>query len=183
MLQSNTGWYQLLVFFFPRGSKNNIPVFLTLDHPQSDRSVCHQACCLSNASKQYRLAPIACFFLPAGIQKQHSCFSNVRSPTIWQVSPSPSNSSKQYRLVPITCLFLPAGIQKQHSCFANVRSPTIWQVSLSSSLLPLKCFKAIRAGTNYLFFLSAGIQNQHSCYLYIYLSGVQPTTVYGPLGS
>ena len=32
-----------LFFFFPRGCKNNIPGLLTLDHPQSERSGCHQA--------------------------------------------------------------------------------------------------------------------------------------------
>ena len=112
LFQSDRGWCQLLVFFFPRGCKNNIPVLLTLDHPQSDRAACHQASYL------------------------------------WVVS-------RQQGLVPITCFF-PVGILKQHSCFDNVRSPTIWEVSLSPSLLPLKCFKATRAGTNYLFFSSRG---------------------------
>ena len=118
-----------LFFFFPRGCKNNIPGLLTLDQPQSERSVCDQACCLSHVSKQKRLVPITFCFFPRRCKNNIPVLLTLDHPqserSACHQACCLSNASRQQGLVLIICFFLPAEMQKQHSCFDNVRSPTI----------------------------------------------------------
>ena len=101
------------------------------------------------------------FFLPAGMQKQHSCFANVRSPKIWQVGHTTKLATSQMfqsdkAWNQLLVFFFPRGCKNNIPVLLTLDHPKSDSSATQPSLLPLKCFKAIKLGTNYLFFSSRG---------------------------